>query len=242
MIPKQLAIIMDGNGRWAERRGYPRSIGHIKGTRVAKKIISECADLGVESLVLYAFSSENWMRPKSEVSLLMRILERYLKRETQNLIKKNIRFNCIGELGKLPAEILSSIDKATEATQRCSGLHLIFAISYGARNEITDACRQIAEKVKSGKLDPSQITSKVISEHLMTPADFAPDLVIRTSGELRLSNFLLWQLAYSELYFTETLWPDFNKTDLLKAFESYRSRNRRFGGLQPNSSSSNWVL
>lgn len=242
MIPKQLAIIMDGNGRWAEKRGYPRSIGHIKGTRVAKKIITECADLGVESLVLYAFSSENWMRPESEVSLLMRILERYLKKETQNLVKKNIRFSCIGELSKLPPEILKSIDKATDATQGCSGLNLIFAISYGSRNEITDACRQIAEKVKLGKLDPSEITAKVVSEHLMTPPHLAPDLVIRTSGELRLSNFLLWQLAYSELYFTETLWPDFNKFDLLKAFECYRSRTRRFGGLQPNSFQNNWTL
>jgi len=242
MTPKHLAIIMDGNGRWAERRGYPRSIGHIKGTRVAKKIISACAELGVESLVLYAFSTENWMRPEQEVRLLMRILDRYLKRETQNLQKKNIRFSCIGELHRLPAEILKSIDNATEATQSCTGLHLIFAISYGAHAEITEACRQIAQKVKSGVLDPAQISAQTISDHLMTPSNTNPALLIRTSGEQRLSNFLLWQVAYSEFYFTSTLWPDFNKTDLLRAFESYSQRQRRFGGVNPSPPLNHWAF
>jgi len=242
MIPKHLAIIMDGNGRWAEKRGYPRSFGHIKGTRVAKKIISDYSDLGVETLILYAFSTENWMRPEQEVSLLMRLLERYLKRETQNLVKKNIRFSCIGELHRLPNEILKSIDKASEATQHCTGLHLIFALSYGSKAEITEACRAIAEKVRNGELNPSDITSDMISEHLMTPPHVNPDLVIRTSGEVRISNFLLWQMAYSELYFTKTLWPDFTRSDLLKAFEDYNSRQRRFGRVLSSYDSRNVTL
>lgn len=239
MTPQHLAIIMDGNGRWAEKRGYPRSIGHVKGTRVAKKIISDCADLGVKSLILYAFSTENWMRPEQEVALLMRILNRYLKKETQNLQSKNIRFSCIGELKRLPPEILKSIDEATSATQACSGLHLIFALSYGSQSEITEACRSIAEKAKAGELDPSSITANTITEHLMTPAQSAPDLIIRTSGEQRLSNFLLWQAAYSELYFTPTLWPNFQRSDLLLAFDSYHKRTRRFGGLNETSGNPN---
>lgn len=237
-IPSNIAIIMDGNGRWAEKRGYPRAIGHIKGTRVAKKIISECAEMGVKSLVLYAFSTENWYRPEQEVALLMRILERYLKRETQNLVKKNIRFSCIGELSRLPSDILMSIEEASNQTQNCKGLHLIFALSYGSRSEITEACRHIAEKVRDGLLDPSQITPELFSESLMTPNACEPDLVIRTSGEQRLSNFLLWQAAYSEFYFTPVLWPDFSAEDLKVAFKEFSKRQRRFGGLltsEPNS-------
>jgi undecaprenyl diphosphate synthase len=242
MTPQHLAIIMDGNGRWAEKRGYPRSIGHVKGTRIAKKIISDCCDLGVKSLVLYAFSSENWMRPEQEVALLMKILDRYLKRETSNFIKKNIRFSCIGELHKLPLNILNLINKAVEKTQSCTGLHLIFALSYSSQSEITEACRALSEKVQSGLLAPSSITSDLIAEHLLTPRGCNPDLVIRTSGELRLSNFLLWQLAYSELYFTETLWPDFTKKDLLLAFASYEKRSRRFGKVSsPSNPSTLWT-
>lgn len=220
---------MDGNGRWAERRGLPRSYGHIKGTRVAKKIILDCAELGVETLALYAFSTENWNRPQQEVNLLMRILNRYLHRETENLVKKNIRFSVVGQLSKLPSDILRAIEHAIDRTSHCSGLHLIFGLSYGGRWEITEACRSIAEKIQSGELKVHQINEKLFEEHLMTPKDFSPDLVIRTSGEIRVSNFLLWQIAYSEFYFTPTLWPDFSKSDLLLAFENYRRRHRRFG-------------
>lgn len=229
IAPKHLAIIMDGNGRWAVNRSLPRSFGHIKGTRVAKKIITTCADQGIESLILYAFSTENWLRPQEEVTLLMRILDRYLKKETQNLIHKNIRFSCIGDLNRLPADILNSIEKATLQTNHCSGLHLIFALSYGSRFEITKACQHIAEKVKTGEVDIDSITPDLVSQFMMTPSQLEPDLIIRTSGEKRISNFLLWQSAYSELYFTDCLWPDFTSQHLQQAFADYAKRNRRFG-------------
>lgn len=237
--PSHVAIIMDGNGRWAKKKGYPRSIGHIKGTRVAKKIILECSDLNIKTLVLYAFSTENWLRPKDEVNLLLRILERYLKKETDNLIKKNIRFSCIGELNRLPPSILKSIDEASDKTQNCSGLHLIFALSYGSRVEMSEACRQIGEKIKSGELEPHEITPELFSQYLMTPHGFEPDLIIRTSGEQRLSNFLLWQAAYSEFYFSPTLWPEFSKEELHKALRSYSQRERRFGLVTTKSPTAN---
>lgn len=233
IVPKHLAIIMDGNGRWAVKRKLPRSFGHIKGTRVAKKIITACADQGVESLVLYAFSTENWLRPQDEVSLLMRILDRYLKKETQNLINKNIRFSCIGDLKLLPADISNSIQKATALTQSCKGLHLIFALSYGSRTEITEACRKIATQVQAGDISPDEISPNLISQFMMTPNNLEPDLIIRTSGEKRLSNFLLWQSAYSELYFTDCLWPDFSVNHLQEAFINYNQRARRFGRVTP---------
>ncbi len=236
LTPKNVAIIMDGNGRWAVKRGYPRSFGHIKGTRNAKKIIQACSDLNLKTLTLYAFSSENWLRPKDEVDLLMKILQRYLKRETNNLIKLNIRFSCIGDLSQLPKDVLKAIDQSSQKTQHCTGMHLIFALSYGSQNEITQACRQIAEQVAERQLLPHQITPQLFESYLMTPAGCAPDLVIRTSGEKRLSNFLLWQCAYSEFYFTDTLWPDFKETDLKFAFADYSLRQRRYGKLSSGNS------
>lgn len=228
-LPSHIAIIMDGNGRWAKQRGKPRSFGHVKGTRVAKKIITECSRKGIKWLTLYAFSSENWFRPQSEVSLLMRILKRYLERETQNLIKENIRMTVIGEPERLSPDLRQALQNSVEATAHCTGLNLVFALSYGSRQEITAAARQLAEEVKAGKLSPEDITEADLDARLWTSPAPAPDLVIRTSGEQRLSNFLLWQSAYAEFYFTDLLWPDFNLAALEEALQSYQGRSRRFG-------------
>lgn len=231
-IPKHLAIIMDGNGRWAEAHGHPRSFGHIKGTRVAKKIITECSRIGVKNLTLYAFSTENWFRPPSEVSLLMRILHRYLRRETSNLIAENIRMTVIGETDRLPADLRKALEATIAATAHCTGLHVVFALSYGSRNEIASAAKALAVAVKKGELDPEKITEESFGAALWTTGLPDPDLIIRTSGEKRLSNFLLWQAAYSEFWFTDVLWPDFNRDHLHSAFQSYEQRRRRFGRVE----------
>lgn len=231
-IPQHVAMIMDGNGRWAGLRNKPRTYGHIKGTRVAKKMITECSRLGIKYLTLYAFSTENWFRPQTEVSLLMKLLKRYLARETENLVKENIRFTIIGDLENLPTDTVQAIESAMLATEKCSGLRLIFALSYGSRQEITEMVKAIAQKVQNQEIAVSEIDEVVIQEHLFTYPTPDPDLIIRTSGEKRLSNFLLWQAAYSEFYFADTLWPDFTKSDLYQALESYSLRQRRFGKLQ----------
>lgn len=228
-IPTHLAIIMDGNGRWAEQHHRPRVYGHVKGTRVAKKIIQECSRLGIKYLTLYAFSTENWLRPQAEVAFLMTILRRYLKKETQNLIKENIRFTVIGEINRLPADVMTSVNSAMAATENCTGLNLVFAISYGSKQEITSTVKQIAKKVASGELKPDEIDESTIQANLATAGTPDPDLILRTSGEQRLSNFLLWQAAYSEFYFTPQLWPDFTAADLKAAFEDFALRQRRFG-------------
>jgi undecaprenyl diphosphate synthase len=238
-LPNHLAIIMDGNGRWARQKGHSRVFGHIKGTRVAKKIITECSRMGIKNLTLYAFSTENWFRPEAEVTFLMTLLRRYLNREAANLVKENIRFSVIGDLGRLPEDVKTSIQKTMVATRDCTGLNLIFAISYGSRQEITKAVRAIAEKVKSGELDCEKINSSVIDSHLETLGTPDPDLIIRTSGEKRISNFLLWQAAYAELYFSDVLWPDFSRLDLQDALEDFGSRSRRFGQLDSTDSSEN---
>lgn len=230
--PHHVAIIMDGNGRWAQVRGKPRSFGHVKGTRVAKTIITECSRLKVKYLTLYAFSSENWLRPQGEVSLLMKILKRYLDRETQNLIKENIRMTVIGEPDRLPADLAKTLSRSVEATAHCTGLNLVFALSYGSRQEITQAVRDLALAAKEGRLDPQSIDQEMIQKALWTGAIPDPDLIIRTSGEQRLSNFLMWQAAYSEFYFTDTLWPDFTTRELHDAFAAYQGRSRRFGRVE----------
>lgn len=224
---------MDGNGRWAQMRSRPRTYGHIKGARVAKKIITECAERGLKTLTLYAFSSENWLRPQTEVSFLMNLLRRYLRKETENLVRQNIRFSVIGDLTRLPLDLLKSIDYAVERTSKNTGLHLVFAISYGSRAEIAEAVRSIALKVEKGLLKPQEIDEETVHSHLSTFPSEDPDLIIRTSGECRLSNFLMWQAAYSELYFTSVLWPDFSVQDLRIALETYAKRERRFGGVLP---------
>lgn len=227
-----VAIIMDGNGRWAKQKNKPRAYGHVKGTRIAKKIITHAADKGIAYLTLYAFSSENWLRPPSEVSFLMNLLGRYLKKETENLVKKNIRFNIIGAAHKLPLDIRTAISHAVEKTKNCTGLELCFAISYGSRQEIAEAVKQIAQELEDKKIQKSDIDETLVHRHLMTASRPDPDLVIRTSGEYRLSNFLMWQCAYSELLFSDTLWPDYTTEEFDQACAEYFSRDRRYGKVE----------
>lgn len=233
-LPKHIAIIMDGNGRWAQLRHKPRVFGHVKGTRVAKKIITSCSRRGIKHLTLYAFSTENWLRPETEVTFLMNILRRYLKKETANLVKENIRFSIIGDISKIPADVRGAITKAMQETAKCTGLHLVFALSYGSRQEITAAVRTIVARVAAGEIDPASIDESVVNAALSTFPTPDPDLIIRTSGELRLSNFLMWQAAYSEFYFTPTLWPDFTEASLEQALQDFQARKRRFGALTQN--------
>jgi len=225
---------MDGNGRWAQLRHKPRIFGHIKGTRVAKKIITACSRKGIKNLTLYAFSTENWMRPQAEVTFLMDLLRRYLKNETENLVKENIHFSVIGDISRIPSDVKSAIASAMSATANCSGLRLVFALSYGSRQEITSAIQAIAAKVSAGEITPAEIDESVVSAALSTYPTPDPDLIIRTSGELRLSNFLMWQAAYSEFYFTSTLWPDFTERDLDVALQDFQARQRRFGTVSKN--------
>lgn len=236
-LPKHIAIIMDGNGRWAQLKRKPRTFGHVKGTRVAKKIITDCSRRGIKNLTLYAFSTENWFRPQAEVSLLMTILRRYLKKETQNLVKENIRFSVIGDTSRIPADVMKSIESAAAATSHCTGLNLIFALSYGSRQEITTAVQAIAQRVASGELAVQDIDEALVNSSLSTYPTPDPDLIIRTSGEQRLSNFLLWQAAYAEFYFTETLWPSFTEAHLEEALKVFASRQRRFGKVSVEKSS-----
>lgn len=230
-LPNHVAIIMDGNGRWAELRRKDRTFGHLKGARVAKSVIETCAQAGLEQLTLYAFSTENWLRPKMEVAFLMILLGRHLKRERATLMKNNIRFSVIGDVQRLPAPVLVEVHRTLEETKNNTGMSLTFALSYGGRQEITGAVQQIAREVAAGRLDPDDIDESLLASHLQTsdvhPCD--PDLIIRTSGEYRLSNFMLWQAAYSELYVTSTLWPDFGTEELARAFDSFAGRERRFG-------------
>ncbi len=226
---EHLALIMDGNGRWAKLKNKPRTYGHIKGARVAKKMITHAADVGLKYLTLYAFSTENWLRPQDEVGFLMRLLERYLIKETENLVRKNIKFTIIGDQSRLPLSIQKQVLNSIQKTSTCSGLHVCFAISYGSRQEMTQVIQKIAEQIGSGQISKSDITENFVQSHLMTAGIPDPDLILRTSGESRLSNFLLWQAAYSELYFSNVLWPDFTVNDLDDAFKNFNNRQRRFG-------------
>ncbi len=228
-LPKHLAIIMDGNGRWAKQQGFLRAFGHENGTKSVKKTITTCAKLGIEYLTLYAFSTENWNRPKLEVEALMKILINSLKKELGTLQENNIRLNAIGNLEKLPKsaqkELLDVIDKTKNNTR----LTLTLALSYGSREELVNAVRIISDKVKNNIISIDAIDDSIINEHLYTQNLPDVDLLIRTSGEHRISNFLLWQIAYAELYFTNVLWPDFKDQDLYEAIISYQKRERRFG-------------
>lgn len=228
-LPKHVAIIMDGNGRWAQLKRHPRTFGHVKGTRVAKKIITACSRRGIKNLTLYAFSTENWFRPEAEVNLLMTILRRYLKRETNNLIKENIQFSVIGDTSRIPSDVATAINQSILATSQCTGLNLVFALSYGSRQEITQAMQNIAKKISSGDIKSEDINEDMISTALSTYPTPDPELIIRTSGEQRLSNFLLWQAAYSEFYFTDVLWPNFTESHLDEALQAFSLRQRRFG-------------
>lgn len=222
---------MDGNGRWAEKRGRTRVFGHIKGAVVARNIISECARRGIDYLTLFTFSTENWKRPQSEITFLMRLLERHLKRERAKLVKQNIRFHCLGDISKLPAAVVSEIEKTLIATENNTGMQLVFALNYGGRQEIVAAAKELARRVKAGELRVEDINENTFSQALDGSFMPDPDLIIRTSGEQRLSNFLTWQSSYSELYITPVLWPDFNEDALNSALNDYSLRQRRFGNI-----------
>jgi undecaprenyl diphosphate synthase len=228
-IPRHLAIIMDGNGRWAKQKGFLRTLGHKSGSKSVKKIIKECSDLGVEYLTLYAFSTENWNRPKLEVDTLMKVLINSLKKELPTLIENNMRMNAIGNLEKLPKNAQKELQDVIEKTKNNSKMTLTLALSYGSREEIVNVVKLISDKVKNNIISIDSIDDSIINEHLYTHNLPDVDLLIRTSGEHRISNFLLWQIAYSELYFTEVLWPDFKEEDLYEAIISYQKRERRFG-------------
>jgi undecaprenyl diphosphate synthase len=230
-LPKHVAIIMDGNGRWAKQRHLPRVEGHRAGAESARIIIRTSGELGIKYLTLYAFSAENWNRPKDEVDALMKYLIHYLKSETPELNKNNVRLEVIGQIYRLPENVQEHLKKSIATLSKNNGLTLVMALSYGSRIEIVEAVRNIAEKAKQGKLDPSDINEEVISQHLWTRNVPDPDLLIRTSGEMRISNFLLWQISYTELVVTQTNWPDFRKPQFYAALEEYTRRHRRFGGL-----------
>lgn len=230
-LPRHVAIIMDGNGRWARERHLPRIEGHRAGAESARVIIRTVGELGIKYLTLYAFSVENWNRPKEEVDALMKYLVHYLKSETPELNKNNVRLQIIGQIYRLPEAVQEHLRKSIATLSKNNGLTLIMALSYGGRTEIVEATRSIAQKIKAGELDPADITEQVFAQHLYTRNLPDPDLLIRTSGEMRLSNFLLWQISYAELLVTPTFWPDFRKAQLYAALEDYTSRHRRFGGL-----------
>lgn len=226
-IPRHIAIIMDGNGRWAAERGKERSYGHQAGVETVRRITAECTKLGVEYLTLYTFSTENWNRPSQEVAALMGLVLSSL--EDEIFMKNNVRFRVIGDMARLPKEVQAKLVETMEHTANNSAMTMVVALSYSSRWEITDTMRRLAEEVKDGLLRPEDITEESISQQLATAFMPDPDLLIRTGGELRISNYLLWQIAYTELYFCDTYWPDFNEEDLHKAIASYQRRQRRFG-------------
>ena len=222
---------MDGNGRWAKERDLPRREGHYAGAESVEVALETCGEIGVDYLTLYAFSSENWKRPEAEVKALMGLLAHFLKEKTPSLIKNNIRLQVIGQIDKLPKSNQKSLQKSIEATAGNNGLTLVVALSYGSREEILEATRSLMEKAKSGEMDPAELNVESFAAHLNT-ADFPdPDLLIRTSGEYRISNFLLWQISYAEIFITKTFWPDFRRQNLLDAVGEYQQRQRRFGGV-----------
>lgn len=232
-VPAHVAIIMDGNGRWANARGLPRAMGHRKGVEAVREAVKTAAECGVSYLTLFAFSSENWSRPESEVSDLMGLLKTFIRRDLAVLHKQNVRIRVIGDRGNLSSDILPLLLEAEETTCGNSGITLVIAFNYGSRDEIARTVRKLAEDVAAGRLDPSQLTSERIGASLDTAGIPDPDLVIRTSGEERLSNFLLWQAAYAELMFVPEYWPDFTRDTFRAALARYAARERRFGGLQP---------
>jgi undecaprenyl diphosphate synthase len=228
-LPRHLAIIMDGNGRWARQKSLSRIEGHIKGIEAVRAIITTCRELGIKWLTLYAFSIENWKRPESEVSALMDLLQKYLKEELNEMLEKNIRLRAIGDIDSLPRDAHETLLDTMEKTAHCDTMVLNLALSYSGRDEIINACRGLIADLENKRIRPEQISEETLSNYLSTKGIPDPDLLIRTSGEYRISNFLLWQMAYTEIYVTETLWPDFGKEDLIKALFNYQSRERRFG-------------
>jgi undecaprenyl diphosphate synthase len=230
-LPHHIAIIMDGNGRWAQRRHLPRVAGHRAGVKTAREIIEACAQLHLPALTLYAFSVENWRRPKAEIDFLMRLLRDYLRRELPVIHKNNIRLLVIGRPEQLPGAVRKDIEMAMETTAKNTGMKLVVALNYGGRAELVDAFNSILERVHNNGMSSYQVDEQTVSDHLYTAGLPDPDLLIRTSGEMRVSNFLLWQIAYAEIYVTEVLWPDFDRKNLLAALLDFQKRERRYGGL-----------
>jgi undecaprenyl diphosphate synthase len=230
-LPKHVAVIMDGNGRWAKRQGLPRIMGHRRGVDALKDLLRCCRDWGVQALTAYAFSTENWGRPLEEVDFLMTLFERVLRQELREMMQEDVRITFVGNLPALPPSLQAEIERSMAETQHNKGIQFTVATNYGGRQEILQACRAIATQVQQGQLQPDEIDEAVFERHLYTAGVCDPDLLIRTSGEMRISNFLLWQLAYSELYVTDTLWPDFDRTEFHRALSAYQQRHRRFGKL-----------
>lgn len=231
-MPRHVAMIMDGNGRWAKKRFLNRVKGHEKGSETVREIGTTCRKMGIPFLTLYAFSTENWARPKAEVSALMTLLKRFLVSEREEMVDKGIRLNIVGQKDRLPAEVRQEADVTIDATRHNRDMTLNLALSYGSRQEITHAVSAVAQKVAAGELAPEDITEDIVAAHLYTSDIPDPDLVIRTSGEFRLSNFLLWQSAYAEIYITQTLWPDFSKKEFIDILKNYQERDRRFGKVE----------
>jgi len=230
-LPRHVAVIMDGNGRWARQRGFPRVEGHRAGIASVREIVESCARLELDALTLYAFSVENWKRPRFEIVTLMSLLKEYLNRELANLLKNDIRFRVVGRMNELDGSVQKELSRGLAATSSCRGMTFNIALNYGGRTEIVDACRSIAHDVSAGRLTPEQIDEETLGSRLSTAGLPDPDLLIRTSGEMRVSNFLLWQIAYSEIWVTPTLWPDFRKRHLFEAILDFQKRERRYGGV-----------
>ncbi len=230
-LPGHVAVIMDGNGRWAQKRGLPRTVGHRAGVKAVKRVVQAASRISIEYLTLYTFSSENWKRPKGEVSAIMKLLYDTTKQEMRELVKNNVRLITTGKIEELPSSRRQILQKAIQATSQNTGLTLNLALNYSGREEIIEAVRTLCRLVKENDLQPNQIGEQLFSQHLYTKSLPDPDLLIRTSGEMRLSNFLLWQTSYTELYITEVLWPDFAEEDFFRAIQDYQSRERRFGQL-----------
>lgn len=231
-LPRHIAVIMDGNGRWAQQRGLLRVEGHRRGVASVRSIVEECARLGIEQLTLYCLSSENWKRPKRELDFLLRLLEQYLVEERSEIMRQGLRFAMIGRRTGLTPGVLREVQKTLDVSRDNSGMCLCLAVNYGSRSELADTVQQIATEVAAGQLNPAEISEETISDRLYTQGMPDPDLVIRTAGEMRISNFLLWQISYAELWVTEKCWPDFRRPDLIAALKDYAARDRRFGGLK----------
>lgn len=231
-LPRHIAVIMDGNGRWAQQRGLQRVEGHLRGVESVRTIVEESARLGVEQLTLYCLSSENWKRPKPELDFLMRLLEQYVIEERSEIMRQDLRFAMIGRQEGLTPGVLREVQQTLDLSQHNSGMCLCLAVNYGSRSELTDAVQRIAQEVAAGTLNPAEISEETISSRLYTAGMPDPDLVIRTAGEMRISNFLLWQISYAELWVTEKCWPEFRRPDLIAALKDYAARDRRFGGLK----------
>lgn len=231
-LPEHVAVIMDGNGRWAQQRGLPRLKGHEEGAQSVRAVLEAAKEAGVRYLTLYAFSTENWIRPRDEVDGLMNLLAIFMDRYENDLLKKKVRLRVIGQFDRLPKKVQKKLTKLMEKSAVGYEYTLIVALSYGSRTEIADAARAIARKAAAGELDPESVDEKTVAQHLYLPDVPDPELMIRTSGELRLSNFLLWQLSYAELYVTDVLWPDFRKPEFFKALEAFNQRGRRYGGVE----------